>query len=589
MGTLHSIYQARVDGFTLSRKRYTKQLRISGIVRLLSFLLVAIGIYFYWANWEVVSAIAVVGLISFLFLVTRHENLKSRRDYYQQLIEINELEIKIDNGNYLDRPDGSIFMDDDHDYSRDIDLFGKGSFFQYINRTALKEGEQLLANRLCANDTQDIEQRQQAIKELSKKLDYRQEFEATARLLEDTSDPKEIINWSSNYNTFVPHIFSWLCYAQLLLSVVVIALYAVDLITGYWVAGVFFIGLAITGKYLGKVTALSGDVSKLEGFFTQYGKLLSIVEHTQFDAALLLECKKAIIIEGETASKRLQKLGKAIGRLEQRNNILFGIVANGFGLWDLKQAHTLEQWLITNQADIKQWLHTIAQLDALHSLANFAYNHPDYQYPNLSTGAFHLKLEQAIHPLLNVEKPVGNTIEINAGSFFIITGANMAGKSTFLRTVSMSIVMSNVGLPVRATAASYAPIKLITSMRTSDSLKDDESYFFSELKRLKFIVDKMENEPYFIVLDEILKGTNSIDKASGSRKLIEKLTRNNATGIIATHDLSLTEVAADYPLISNFYFDAQIIDEELFFDYTFKNGVATNMNASFLLKKMGIV
>lgn len=165
----------------------------------------------------------------------------------------------------------------------------------------------------------------------------------------------------------------------------------------------------------------------------------------------------------------------------------------------------------------------------------------------------------------------------------------MAGKSTFLRTVSMSIVMANVGLPVWAESMDYAPIKLITSMRTSDSLKDDESYFFSELKRLKFIVDKMEQEKYFIVLDEILKGTNSVDKASGSRKLIEKLTLKKATGIIATHDLSLTEVANDHEHISNYYFDAQIINDELFFDYTFKTGVATNMNASFLLKKMGIV
>ena len=165
----------------------------------------------------------------------------------------------------------------------------------------------------------------------------------------------------------------------------------------------------------------------------------------------------------------------------------------------------------------------------------------------------------------------------------------MAGKSTFLRTVSLQIVMANVGLPICAQSSEYSLIKLITSMRTTDSLTDDESYFFSELKRLKFIVDEIQNDKYFIVLDEILKGTNSMDKAIGSRKFVEKLVASKSTGIIATHDLSLCEVSEDLPQVKNYYFDAEIINNELNFDYTFKTGVCKNMNASFLLKKMEIV
>ena len=165
----------------------------------------------------------------------------------------------------------------------------------------------------------------------------------------------------------------------------------------------------------------------------------------------------------------------------------------------------------------------------------------------------------------------------------------MAGKSTFLRTVALQIVMANVGLPVCATKTQYKPIKLITSMRTTDSLTDDESYFFSELKRLKFIVDKIKTDTYFIILDEILKGTNSTDKAIGSKKFVEKLVAGNATGIIATHDLSLCEVSESIPNVRNYYFDARIEQGELYFDYTFKPGICQNMNASFLLKKMEIV
>jgi DNA mismatch repair ATPase MutS len=190
---------------------------------------------------------------------------------------------------------------------------------------------------------------------------------------------------------------------------------------------------------------------------------------------------------------------------------------------------------------------------------------------------------------LDPKKRIANNFSIEKEQFFIITGANMAGKSTFLRTVSLQILMGNTGLPVCATSCHYTPIKLITSMRTTDSLTDDESYFFSELKRLKFVVDEIKTDKYFIILDEILKGTNSTDKAIGSRKFIEKLVRSNSTGIIATHDLSLCEVTEELPQVKNYYFDAEIINDELNFDYRFKEGVCQNMNASFLLKKMEIV
>ena len=193
------------------------------------------------------------------------------------------------------------------------------------------------------------------------------------------------------------------------------------------------------------------------------------------------------------------------------------------------------------------------------------------------------------HPLLKVDKRIDNDFIINDSQFFIITGANMAGKSTFLRTVSLHIVMANVGLPVCAKSSQYFPVKLITSMRTNDSLSEESSYFFSELKRLRFIVDEIENDDYFIILDEILKGTNSTDKAIGSKKFVQKLVASNSTGIIATHDLSLCEIEKELNEVENYYFDAEIINDELNFDYQLKDGICKNMNASFLLKKMKIV
>ncbi|MGB7843584.1 MAG: DNA mismatch repair protein MutS, partial [Salinimicrobium sp.] len=212
-----------------------------------------------------------------------------------------------------------------------------------------------------------------------------------------------------------------------------------------------------------------------------------------------------------------------------------------------------------------------------------------YAFPQINQDSHVTKAVKLAHPLLDPQKRVANDFTIQKEQFFIITGANMAGKSTFLRTVSLQILMANLGLPVCAQSCEYSPIKLITSMRTSDSLNDDESYFFSELKRLKYIVEEIKTGEYFIILDEILKGTNSTDKAIGSKKFIEKLVNSNSTGIIATHDLSLCEVTEEHPQVKNYYFDAEIINDELNFDYRFKNGICRNMNASFLLKKMQIV
>jgi ABC-type multidrug transport system fused ATPase/permease subunit len=584
-----SIYEARVEGYLLSRKRYNQQLRVSGIIRLVAFLAAVAGIYFFWSSWQTAVVIAVLGIASFLFLVARHEDLKKKRNYFEELLRINEQEIAVGNGNYADLPDGEEFKEDDHDYSRDIDLFGIGSFFQFINRTALFEGRKLLAAQLTANETSGIMERQEAIQELAKMLDFRQEFEATARLLENDIKPSAIVAWINEHRNFVPSIFSWLCYVQLGISIITAVLYGMNVISGYWLAGVFFIGLMISGRYASKLLELGKYISELEEFFTQYGKLLELIEQSKFKGVILESLQNQVLTDGKSASGRLYDLGRAVVRMDQGSNMLAGIFVNAFGLWNLKQVHSIEVWLELNKPYISSWLEAVERMDALNSMGNFAYNHPNYNYPEITDEEFRLKATNAVHPLLDPEKAIGNDIFIESGEFFIITGANMAGKSTFLRTISMSIVMANTGLPIWATTATYAPIKLITSMRISDSLKDDESYFFSELKRLKFIVDKMEQESYFIVLDEILKGTNSVDKASGSRKLIEKLTFKKATGIIATHDLSLTEVAEDHHHISNYYFDAQIINDELFFDYTFKTGVATNMNASFLLKKMGIV
>lgn len=566
-----------------------RQLNISSFIRLIIFLLTAFGIYYFINEFRIAAVVALLGIGIFLWLVSRHTDLKDKRDKIKELVNINELELQVLERNFHHLPTGKEYDDPLHPYSQDIDLFGKGSFFQYANRTALKEGSNKLAAILLENSIDGIVEKQKAIKELADMVKWRQEFTAVAKLVKIETPSYQVLNWFKGYKPFVPKISRWLPYVFSAISFALILGYALDYVTGIQLFLWFLAGLLYTGIYFKKVNLLSESVNRVQDTFHQYHQLLGLIENTDFSSEILKEKKSKINSGSEKASKISKQFSKAIDSLEQRNNFLLGVILNGFMLWDLRQSYKLEKWIISNKHHVQNWFEIIEFVDAYNSLGNFAFNHPDYVFPEIGQQEMVIKGDGLSHPLLDPRKRIANDFEIENEQFLIITGANMAGKSTFLRTVSLQIVMANIGLPVCAASCTYNPIKLITSMRTTDSLSDDESYFFSELKRLQYIVGEIKTDKYFIILDEILKGTNSTDKAIGSRKFIQKLIKSRSTGIIATHDLSLCEVAEELPQVENHYFDAEIINDELHFDYKFKDGICQNMNASFLLKKMNIV
>lgn len=596
MNELLNFYNSRVVFFQNELAKTKKRLFTSSMLRLGVFLLAAFLVYFFFGNWKALVFIVLITILIFVFLVSRHSNLQYERDKNQALIDLNKTEIKVLNRDFFNLPDGEEFKNPLHAFSQDIDLFGKKSFFQYLNRTSLQEGKQRLANILTENEIASIESKQAAIAELATKTDFRQEFSAVAGLVNSGTTAASVLKWLSEYSFFVPKFAKWLPTAFSIASAGVIACFFLDFISGMQLLLWFFIGLSITGVYLKKINSLSEKVDKVQGLFQQYHQLLALLETTNFSSEMLAEKRSEIHSEACPSGRREKKasvvlrlFSKHIDALDQRNNLLFGIFGNGFLLWDLRQSHNLEKWIGEYSNNVKKWFEILEFIDAYNSLGNFAHNHPDYVFPKITEGKSLIEAKNAVHPLIDPAKSVKNDFSIDESEFLIITGANMAGKSTFLRTVSLQIVLSNIGLPVCASACEYSPIKLITSMRTSDSLSDEASYFYSELTRLKFIVDQIKTDQYFIVLDEILKGTNSTDKAVGSRKFIEKLVNSGSTGIIATHDLSLCEVAENFPQVKNHYFDAEIKNGELYFDYRFKKGICQNMNASFLLKKMEIV
>ena len=316
-----------------------------------------------------------------------------------------------------------------------------------------------------------------------------------------------------------------------------------------------------------------------------------MVENESFESELLSKNKKHISDENKSTQTIIKKLSGIMAAFDYRLNILVGITLNIFFLWDIIQSIRLDNWKTKYAGYMNDWFVTLAHVDELNSFSGFAFSHPESTVPTITDGTFEYEAQNVKHPFINPDVCIGNEISIIGwGSFQIITGANMAGKSTYLRTVGINLILAMTGAPVLADQFIFKPVDVYTGIKTSDSLQEGESYFFAELKRLETIIRLLEKgHKLFIILDEILRGTNSADKQKGSNSLIKQLIKLDASGMIATHDLSLGKLAEAFPdHVINKRFEVEITDNELVFDYKLKEGVSKNLNATFLMKKMGI-
>ncbi|CAM1374238.1 DNA mismatch repair protein MutS [Tenacibaculum litopenaei] len=585
-----NFYTNQVSLLDKELEKTKKTLNSLRIGRLLVFLSVAACMYFYFSQPYILVSSGACGLAVFTVLVVQFQKFKHRLKILNFKRDYNLRELAVLNGDTsVLTSTGKEFSNPSHSFSHDIDLFGQGSFFQYVNRTVTRDGKQHLATLLTSNDITEIANKQAAVKELAAKAIWRQDFSAKASTVNSDKTTDALIEWIKNYRSDLPKYSAFVPLVFGGISVVTLVLTAFGILPIGVLVALLISGLAISVTQLKKTQAIYTQASAAKDLFKQYQLLLEEIENQQFEASLLVAKQRAIESEQRKASAIIKQFSKILDAFDQRNNIIVALVGNGLFLWDWKQAYKAEQWLQHYQIQVASWFEAVQFFDAYNSLANYQYNHPEFCTPELQSHDAGIEASSLAHPLLKPTVRVANDFGIQTADFFIVTGANMAGKSTFLRTVALAIVSANCGLPVCANSFKYRPIKLITSMRTADSLAEDESYFYSELKRLKFIVDTIKTDRYFIILDEILKGTNSFDKAQGSKQFVHKLSRSNSTGIIATHDVSLCELATEVPSIHNYFFEATITGDELSFDYTMKTGICKNMNASFLLKKMEIV
>ncbi|KAA6329839.1 DNA mismatch repair protein MutS [termite gut metagenome] len=576
--------------------KITRQIVHVGTIRLILFIAGVAGIiYFHNESRIIVGGIVAVTFIPFLFLIKKHNRLFYKKEYLEKKIEINKQELKAIDYDTSGFDGGDEFINPVHPYAYDLDIFGDHSLFQYINRTSTRLGKVRLAGWLNTPLTkkEDIEKRQRAIQELTPQLELRQDFRILGLLYKGRpTDEKEINDWAKSPGFFSHKVACRFLPAIVLTVNVIVVTLSLTGNLSFSVWGVVFVSFVLFSiLFSQKITKIQALYGKKLQILTTYAGLIRIIESQNPQSELLKRIK--ILVEGDkqAASKAVNRLTMLMNALDQRNNVFIAAILNGLFFWELRQIMKIETWKESHACDLPRWLEAIGETDALCSLATYAYNHPDYTYPQLTPVSFQMQAKAMGHPLMQRNKCVRNDIDIQQYPFFIIiTGANMAGKSTYLRTVGINYLLACIGVPVCAAQMTIYPAKLITGLHTSDSLNNNESYFFAELKRLKLIIDELKaGEKLFIILDEILKGTNSTDKQKGSFALMKQLVALQANGIIATHDLALGTLADDFPnTIRNYRFEAEISNDELTFSYQLKEGIAQNMNACFLMEKMGI-
>jgi hypothetical protein len=554
------------------------------------------------------------GIVVFLYLLRRHQTIRRSLDLNHHRAFINEDEAARLTRKYIRPETGAAFADAAHAYTADLDVFGPHSLFRLLNRTHTHDGTQRLAHWLREPAHPGVVHfRQQAIADLQPALDWRQELEATARLnAQINTSPKPLLAWATAPAPGLPAYLNMLRFVLPLLTLGLI---------GFWLAGVLpgwmvLASLAVHGLLLRQTAARVGDLSEqtyaIAGALSGFQALFSLAETVPGEANRLRDIRAALQRQKtgdktQTASAAIGQLARLTENLNFRRNPYFYLFVGIVSLWDVQYLIALERWRQRFGPDLARWFDALAELESLNSLAGFAFAHPDYTMPNLVEADFTLDIEAVAHPLLPPDRSVANSLTVNgSGQTVLITGSNMSGKSTFLRTIGLNVVLAQAGAVVTAQRFVCSPVQVFTSMRTQDSLEESTSSFYAELKRLQTLIERtktvsdpssgqawLESLPTLYFLDEILKGTNSADRHRGAEALIRQLHRTTASGFVSTHDLALGQLAdnqadASADFVRNYHFQSDVIAGELVFDYRLRDGVCRSFNASELMRRIGI-
>ena len=578
----------------LNKKFHSMAARIAG-TRVAVFLIGILAFVYFVNDREMLIAITALFMATLVFvlLVKRHNKLKFARDQYKYLGDINREEIARLAGDLSGIDNGTEFLQKDHPYAEDLDIFGNHSVFQLLNRTSTFPGQELLANRLTGdNSVSELVEYQQSVAELTQNPELMQEYQALGRHVTATSDDfNKFKSWLRQPSRLIKN--STLKFWAFFLPALLIAgfiLVTVLSITYYSLLPLIIVNMILLSKYHKYAQEVVESTSASLKMLRSFVHHINLVESTNYSSKFLNKLASSINQEDYHAKNEISRIAGLLEQLQVRNNLLH-LFINIPLLLDLQWLLRIESWQQHNSEHIEDWFNTLAEFEVLVSLAGQAFAHDTWTYPKFTSNPYSLNCTQLGHPLIKANESVPNNFKMaGKGEVILLTGPNMAGKSTFLRTIGVNIVMAQMGGVVCAREMVLNPeIKVFTAMRIKDDLSESISSFYAELSRIKYLLDLVEQgEPVLYFLDEILKGTNSADRHKGAVALMKQLSNLQVSGFISTHDLALGDLSKELSSVRNFSFESIITAGKIEFDYTIRPGICQSFNACELMRQMGI-
>ncbi|WP_224998770.1 DNA mismatch repair protein MutS [Cesiribacter sp. SM1] len=600
-------YQHNIQQYRLAAAKLAERLKMLSFSRIAAFVASIIFIVIF-ANARMVALLFFVvplAVLAFVVLLKRYNKAAYQKQHAVFLKEINEQEVLRLENKLSSFPAGEAYRSPHHPYVADLDIFRSHSLFQLINRTTTESGSVCLAAWMSASAPKpEILNRQQAVKELAPLLDWRQDFQASGMHHSNAkSDYNKLLAWLEKPVQLLPNKTKYLAAGISLALLTSLALlyhfiyaYTSDYLLNTLPLLLMLIVNYIVLKRLKPVAEeIIDDTHQNIKILGGYQSLIRKIEGEQFKAPLLLQLQSVFSQQNYSAAAQINKLKNILevsqlkGTKRNFGNQFYTIL-NMFWLLDIYWIIQTEQWKVRNSSYLRSWAAAVSEFEALSSMAGFAYSNPSYTFPEIKTGPCTIDFEMLGHPLLKPEGRRSNDFSLRAReNIAMITGSNMAGKSTFLRTVGANLVLALMGAPCCAKWGEVSELKIFTSMRTQDNLEEGISSFYAELKKVEQLLQLVQSgEAIFFMLDEMFKGTNSKDRHRGGFSLIKQLEELNAFGIISTHDLDLADLAGKHRLVKNYSFNSEIRQGEMIFDYKLTPGLCKDFNASELMKKSGI-
>ena len=561
-------------------------------------------------TWSAVTALVLV----FGILVVLHARVHMQKDKATAAMRFHERALARMAGKWRSFPSmGERWAVATHPYAGDLDVFGRASLFQRLDATSTRYGEELLARWLSGEDVpagasefaDAVRKRQDAVRDLAPRLTLREELAALGSLLDDHDekpDPRPFVMWAGQSGSNAGG-------GKLPGALRIVAVIVPLLTIGAMIAGgmglahrllfllPFTVSVLVLGALRARIQPSLDAASSKESALSRYGSMLRLLEDEKLEAALLVGLQERLKQSGASATREMAALSRIVGFVDARNNEVFRFFIGPALMWDLWCAMALERWRERAGRAAFGWFRALAELEALASIAGFAFENPDHAFPEIDIEHATFEATALGHPLIDADKRVANDVTIvGPGHALVVTGSNMSGKSTLLRAIGINTVLANAGGPVCAKALRVGHLAVATSMRVSDSLEEGTSRFYAELKKLKLVLDlarTVKSEPgrgtLLFLLDEILHGTNTRERLIGARAILMELLARGAMGAVSTHDLGLGDLEKEKPdHVRNVHFEEQVEGDVMSFDYLLRQGIVQSSNALRLMKIVGL-